>query len=96
MYGITKNPHDLTRTPGGSSGGESALIGAGASLVGIGSDIGGSCRNPASCTGVFGMKYCSQRVSNGGHAKPFNVIPGSEINTIEIIIIEITGKFHSS
>merc|ERR1711892_124429 len=44
VYGNTANPHDLTRTPGGSSGGEAALIGAGGSILGIGSDVGGSLR----------------------------------------------------
>lgn len=56
IYGRANNPYDTSRTPGGSSGGEGALIGAGASPMGIGSDIGGSIRMPAAFCGVFGHK----------------------------------------
>lgn len=49
--GQTRNPYDLTRTPGGSSGGEAALISSGASLIGLSSDIAGSARLPAMFTG---------------------------------------------
>jgi len=56
VYGRTNNPYDLSRTCGGSSGGEGALIGAGATPLGLGSDIGGSIRMPASFCGVFGHK----------------------------------------
>lgn len=56
IYGRTNNPYDYSRTSGGSSGGESALIGAGASPFGLGSDSGGSIRMPASFCGIFGHK----------------------------------------
>lgn len=56
VYGRTNNPYDLTRTPGGSSGGEGALIAAGASPFGLGSDIGGSIRIPAAYCGIYGHK----------------------------------------
>lgn len=56
IYGRTNNPYDLNRTPGGSSGGEGAILGAGAAPFGLGSDIGGSIRMPASFCGVFGHK----------------------------------------
>jgi fatty acid amide hydrolase 2 len=56
LYGRTRNPYDPTRTAGGSSGGEGAAIGSGASPIGLGSDIGGSIRIPAFCCGVFGHK----------------------------------------
>ncbi|KAL3095482.1 hypothetical protein niasHT_026911 [Heterodera trifolii] len=59
VYGITNNPHDTRRIPGGSSSGEGALIGAGASLCGIGNDIGGSIRIPANMNGVFGLRPTS-------------------------------------
>ena len=52
IWGEAKNPHNLNRTPGGSSGGEGALIGALASPVGLGSDIGGSIRIPSHNNGV--------------------------------------------
>jgi len=56
VYGRTRNPYDLGRTVGGSSGGEGAIIGAGASPFGLGSDVGGSIRMPAFFNGVFGHK----------------------------------------
>uniref|UniRef100_A0A914HLM5 Amidase domain-containing protein n=1 Tax=Globodera rostochiensis TaxID=31243 RepID=A0A914HLM5_GLORO len=55
-YGIANNPHDTRRITGGSSSGEGALIGAGASLFGIGNDIGGSIRIPSNMNGIFGLK----------------------------------------
>ncbi|XP_049306440.1 fatty-acid amide hydrolase 2-A [Bactrocera dorsalis] len=61
------NPHDSRRTPGGSSGGEGALNGAGASLFGIGSDIGGSIRYPSLFNGVFGHKPTGGIISVEGH-----------------------------
>lgn len=56
VYGRTCNPYDLKRIAGGSSGGEGAIVGAGASPFGLGSDIGGSIRMPAFFNGVFGHK----------------------------------------
>jgi len=55
VFGRTNNPHDLSRTPGGSSGGEAALIAAGGTPVGISTDYGGSIRAPAHWTGLFGL-----------------------------------------
>ena len=66
LYGQTNNPYDLSRTVGGSSGGEGALIGAGLSPVGLGSDIGGSIRMPAFFNGIFGHKCSSGLISNEG------------------------------
>jgi len=56
VYGRTNNPYDAARIVGGSSGGEGAIVGAGASPFGLGSDIGGSIRMPAFFCGVFGHK----------------------------------------
>ena len=56
VYGRTNNPYDAQRIAGGSSGGEGAIVGAGASPVGLGADIGGSIRMPAFFCGVFGHK----------------------------------------
>ncbi|HET9446038.1 MAG TPA: amidase family protein [Steroidobacteraceae bacterium] len=56
IYGVTNNPWDLTRTPGGSSGGAAAALAAGLTSLELGSDIGGSIRNPAHYSGVFGHK----------------------------------------
>jgi Asp-tRNA(Asn)/Glu-tRNA(Gln) amidotransferase A subunit family amidase len=54
IYGITRNPHDPARSPGATSSGEGALVGAGASPLGIGSDSGGSVRLPAAWCGIAG------------------------------------------
>lgn len=67
VYGRTNNPYDLGRTCGGSSGGEGALLGAGASPLGVGSDIGGSIRMPASFCGVFGHKPTRHLLPLTGH-----------------------------
>jgi Asp-tRNA(Asn)/Glu-tRNA(Gln) amidotransferase A subunit family amidase len=70
LYGRTNNPWDLTRTPGGSSGGESAAIAAGLSAGGVGSDGGGSIRIPAHFTGICGLKPTPGRVSTTGQYPP--------------------------
>ena len=67
IYGRTNNPYDLSLSPGGSSGGESAIIAAGGSPFGLGSDAGGSVRYPAHCTGIASIKPTSGRVPRTGH-----------------------------
>jgi amidase len=67
LYGRTNNPWDLTRTPGGSSGGEAAAIAAGCSAGGVGSDGGGSIRVPAHFSGICGLKPTPGRISSTGH-----------------------------
>jgi Asp-tRNA(Asn)/Glu-tRNA(Gln) amidotransferase A subunit family amidase len=67
LYGRTNNPWDVTRTPGGSSGGESAAIAAGLSAGGVGSDGGGSIREPAHFTGICGLKPTPGRIPATGH-----------------------------
>ncbi len=61
-HGITRNPWDVTRTPGGSSGGASAALAAGYAPLALGTDGGGSIRIPAGFTGVFGLKPSFGRV----------------------------------
>jgi Asp-tRNA(Asn)/Glu-tRNA(Gln) amidotransferase A subunit family amidase len=70
LYGPTSNPWDLTRTAGGSSGGESAAIAAGLSSCGFGSDGGGSVREPAHFTGICALKPTPGRIPAEGHLPP--------------------------
>lgn len=72
IYGTTNNPWDLTRTPGGSSGGSAAALAAGLSYLSAGSDIGGSLRVPAAFCGIYSHKPTLDLVSRNGHA------PGGE------------------
>jgi Asp-tRNA(Asn)/Glu-tRNA(Gln) amidotransferase A subunit family amidase len=67
LFGRTNNPHDLTRTPGGSSGGEAAAIAACLSPAGLGSDLMGSVRVPAHFCGILSLKPTTGRVPASGH-----------------------------
>jgi amidase len=78
IYGVTNNPHDLERTPGGSSGGSSAALAAGFGPLSLGSDIGGSLRVPAHFCGVFAHKPTHNLLPPRGHTPPFlPALPGS-------------------
>ncbi len=70
VYGPTKNPFDLSRTPGGSSGGAAAIIAAGASLFDVGTDTAGSIRLPSHFCGISGIKPTTGRVPCTGNALP--------------------------
>jgi amidase len=70
IYGVTRNPWDLERTPGGSSGGAAAALAAGFAPLELGSDIGGSLRVPAHFTGVMALKPTLGLVPTRGHAPP--------------------------
>ncbi len=67
VYGLTRNPWDLERSAGGSSGGAAAAVALGMSLAEVGSDIGGSVRQPAHFNGVFALKTTYGVVSMRGH-----------------------------
>jgi amidase len=77
VHGLTNNPWDITRTAGGSSGGSAAAVAAGLTPLEMGSDIGGSIRNPAHFNGVYGMKPSWGLVPSRGH------IPGPPGSLVE-------------
>jgi len=70
VYGRTNNPWDLTRSPGGSSGGEAAIIAAGGSPLGLGGDNGGSIRVPAHFCCLYSLLPTARRLSNLDTAPP--------------------------
>ena len=76
IYGTTNNPWDVTRSPGGSSGGSATALATGMSALEIGSDIGASIRNPAHYCGVYGHKPTYGIVPYQGHLLPGIVEPG--------------------
>jgi fatty acid amide hydrolase len=68
VYGCTTNPWNVQRTPGGSSGGEAALVAAGCSPLGLGNDLGGSIRIPCHFCGIAGFKPTALRLTRAGSA----------------------------
>jgi len=78
IYGRTANPWDLTRTPGGSSGGSAAALAAGMVPLEFGSDIGGSIRMPAHFCGVYGHKPSFNLIPTRGHEPPMTP-PGAGV-----------------
>jgi amidase len=78
VYGLTHNPWDLSRTAGGSSGGAAAAVAAGLTPLELGSDIGGSIRNPAHYNGIYGLKPSWGVIPTRGH------IPGPPGSLVQV------------
>jgi amidase len=81
LYGRTNNPWDISRTAGGSSGGEAAAIASGCSAGGVGSDGGGSIRVPAHFCGIWGLKPTPGRIPATGHY-PQSVGPFAQLGVV--------------
>jgi len=71
IYGRTLNPYDQERSPGGSSGGSAAIVACGGAALELGSDTGGSIREPAHLCGITGIKPTSGRTPRSGHIVPY-------------------------
>lgn len=96
-YGVTKNPYDTSRVPGGSSGGSTTAVAMNGALVALGSDTAGSCRQPASFCGVVGFKPTYGSVSRSGlmaMGSSLDVIGpiGKTVSDVEAVFNVIKGK----
>jgi amidase len=88
IYGTTNNPWDLSKTPGGSSGGSAAALAAGFTPLELGSDLGGSIRVPASYTGVFGHKPTFGIVPRYGHIPPMpGRVPPNAMPVLPLFVV---------
>ena len=85
IYGRSNNPWDLTRTPGGSSGGTAAALATGLGYLSMGSDIGGSIRIPAHFCGVYGHKPTIGVVSRTGHIPPLPAMRPQPANDLAVL-----------
>ena len=101
LYGRTANPWDLERTAGGSSGGESAAIAAGLSAAGLGSDSGGSVREPAHFTGICSIKPTPGRIPGRNHLAagdgPFAILGAlgpmaRTVRDLTLLFITLSGQ----
>ena len=82
IYGRTRNPFDLERSPGGSSGGSAAILACGGAALDIGSDTGGSIREPAHLCGIAGIKPTAGRTPRSGHIVPWG---GGAIDCLTVL-----------
>ncbi len=101
LYGRTSNPWDLERTAGGSSGGESAAVAAGLCAAGLGSDSGGSVREPAHFTGICSLKPTPGRIPGRGHLSggdgPFAILGATgpmarTVRDVTLLFLTLAGQ----
>src|SRR6478609_3220081 len=85
LFGVTNNPWDLNRTPGGSTGGGAAGVAAGLTFLEYGSDVVGSIRIPASFCGVYGLKPSAQVVPLNGFQPPGPRVPESRMRYMSAV-----------
>lgn len=95
VYGTCNNPYDLTRGPGGSSGGSAAALASGMTGLETGSDIGGSIRNPAHFCGVFGHKPTYNLLVMQGHSGPGENKSSTDISVIGPLARSATDLDHA-
>lgn len=100
IFGLSRNPYNPRYTTGGSSGGAGAIVAAGGAAFDIGTDFGGSIRNPCHCAGIAGIKPQSGRASRTGHIVDYGGVfdfyqqPGPmarRIEDVELILEIISG-----
>jgi amidase len=96
VFGATRNPWDLSRTPGGSSGGAAAAVASGMVPVADGSDLGASVRNPAAMCNLVGLRPSPGRIPDHGPGDPWNPLPvlgpiGRTVEDVELLFGALAG-----
>jgi amidase len=96
VFGPTRNPWDLSKTPGGSSGGAAAAVAAGMVPVADGSDLGASVRNPAAMCNLVGLRPSPGRIPDHGPGDPWNPLPvlgtiGRTVDDVELLFSALAG-----
>jgi amidase len=96
VFGATRNPWDLSRTPGGSSGGAAAAVAARMLPVADGSDLGASVRNPAAMCNLVGLRPSPGRIPDHGPGDPWNPFPvlgaiGRTVDDVELLYSALAG-----
>ena len=96
VFGATRNPYDLSRTPGGSSGGAAAAVAAGMLPFADGSDLGASVRNPAAFCNLVGLRPAPGRIPDHGPGDPWNPLPvlgpiGRTVPDVALLLQALAG-----